>query len=220
MTLSAFYQKLDEWIGTGTDKQDIRAVVRRCWFFDFDGYPIRVWQGQGRLHTEDGNSWLGTFDGKGNTLLRTPRISDGRDGTAPTYEFTLSIIDTPGLPAQEAYDALKSEQSRVRDRTITGYYALFENGEGLRPNTPLEFFKELTMLSSRFEEKLELDGTSLVRRYSVTIIAKDGNSGRSNIPGGTYSDTVQKWRAAQLGVVNDRGCEFVAGLADRTYHPQ
>lgn len=215
--MSAFFEKLDEYYADGQDLADIRAVVRRCYHFAFKGYDVRLWQGQGKLHTSDGNEWLGfmTFDGQ--PFLRTPRIADGRDGTAPTYEFGLMLMDVPGMPAKVAYEEMKKFQDVVVGRPITIHLALLEVGEGLRPNTPLEFFKELTMQSSRFEERLEMDETSMVKRYSVTIIAKDGNVGRSSVPGGTYTDTVQKDRARQLGAGLDRGCEFVAGLADRTY---
>lgn len=216
--MSTFFNKLDQYVGTGFDRGDIRAVVRRCYFFDFDGYPVRIWQGHGRLHTEDGNVWLGTQDGAGNDLLQPPRITDGRDGTSPTYEFALSLVDLPGQPARQTYDALKADQALVRDRPLTIYYALFEVGEGLRPTTPIEFFKELTMQATRFEERPELNGTSLLLRYRATVIAKDGNSGRSSVPGGTYNPSVQRARARQLGLTfDDKGCDFVAGLADRTY---
>lgn len=216
--MSDFYTLLDEIIGTSDSIAEIRAMVRQCWFFDFDGYPLRVWIGQGKLHTSDGNKWLGSMDANSRSLLQTPRISDGRDGTAPTYEFTILLVDTPGVSAQEMYDAMKAEQWRVNGRPLTGYHALFQIGEGLRPNTPLEFFKDLTMQSSRFDEKLEMDGTSVVRRYSVTVVAKDGNSGRSSVPGGTYSPSVQRARARQFGIeFDDKACDFVASLADKTY---
>jgi len=216
--VSLFYERLDEIIGTSDSLTEIRAMVRQCWYFDFNGYPLRVWIGQGKLHTEDGNTWLGSMDANGRSLLQTPRMSDGRDGTAPTYEFGILLVDTPSASAQEMYDAMKAEQWRVNGRAMTGYHALFQVGEGLRPDTPLEFFKELTMQSSRFDEKLESDGTSLVRRYSVTVVAKDGNSGRSNVPGGTYTPNVQYARARQLGLAyDDKGCDFLASLSDKTY---
>jgi hypothetical protein len=216
--VSLFYDRLDEIIGATDSQSEIRAMVRQCWFFDFDGYPLRVWIGQGKLHTSDSNTWLGSMNGNGQSLLQPPRISDGRDGTAPTYDFKILLVDTPGARAQEMYDAIKAEQWRVNERPLTGYHALFQVGEGLRPNTPLEFFKELTMQSVLFDESLDMEGTSIVRRYSVTVIAKDGNAGRSNVPGGTYSPSVQRARARQLGLdYDDKGCDFVASLSDRTY---
>lgn len=214
--MSEFTDRLDAAYGGGQDISDIRVVVRRCWLFDFLGYPVRAWQGQGKLFA-GGEEWLGYMTYDGQPIITTPRIADGRDGTAPTYEFGMTLVDMPGMPALEAYEALKSDQTRVVGRSVICYLALIEVGEGLRPNTPLEFFKELTMQSTRFEEKLEWDGTSMVKRYTVTLLTKDGNVGRSAVPGGTYTDTVQKERARQLGAGLDRGCEFVAALADRTY---
>jgi len=216
--MSLFDDKLDEYYNS--DITDIRVVVRQCWHFSFKDYEVRVWQGKGKLHTEDGNEWLGFIDNNGGRVMTTPRISDGRDGTSPTYEFTMQLVDLPGMSAMEAYEQLKQFQDQVAGRPIVAWFALLEVGEGLRPNTPLEFFKELTMQSTRFNESLSVDGTSLRKKYSLTVIAKDGNFGRSSIPGGTYTSTVQAARAQQLGVSVDKGCDFVLGLADRTYqHP-
>jgi len=211
--MSLFDDRLEEYLGDADSQSDIRAIVRRCWFYDIQGIPIRMWQGQGRLFTSDGNIWLGTVDAAGNDVHKTPRISDGRDGTALTYEFSLGYLD------QETYEGIKADQNRIAERPLTCYLALFRLGGGLRPDTPIEFFKEFTMMSARFDETLDLVDTSLVRRYKVTVIAKDGNSGRSSTPSRTYTDTMQKEYARQLGVENDRGCEFIAGLANRTYKP-
>ncbi|QWY83145.1 hypothetical protein [Rhizobium phage RHph_X2_24] len=216
--MSEFWDALEEYIGDADDIFDIRAVVRRCWFYDFNGYPIRVWQGKGKLFTSDGNEWLGTIDALDNDIHTTPPIQDGRDGSSATYNFTLAINDIPGQSAGELYEAIKAEQSRVSGRNLTCYLALFKEGEGLRPTTPITFFKELTMVSPRFSEKLGLDTAgAMVRSYFVTVTCKDSNFGRSNIPGGTYADTIQKERARQLGVALDRGAEFLALLANRTY---
>ena len=57
----------------------------------------------------------------------------------------------------------------------------------------------------------------LFRSYSLSITAKDNNHGRSETPDRTYADTMQKRRAAQLGVSIDRGSEYLALLANRTY---
>ena len=55
------------------------------------------------------------------------------------------------------------------------------------------------------------------RTYTAAITAKDNNHGRSETPDRTYADTMQKRRAAQLGVAVDRGSEYLALLANRTY---
>lgn len=209
--MSLFETRLDEYLSGSTDTTDLRAMVRRLWDFDFDGIRIRLWEGQGLLHTEDGNTWLGTKTPKAN-YLQVPRLSDGRDGTAPIYQFGFGYVD------KATYQALKADQTKVYNRPLTCYLALFQGpDEGLRPNTPIEHYKSLTMLSSAFEEKLVMDGRTLVRRYRITVQAKDGNSGRSQVPRRTYADTMQKEYAKQLGVELDRGAEFLAGLANRTY---
>lgn len=216
--MSDFWTVLDEYLGDGFETTDIRAVVRRCWFYDFLDYPLYVWQGQGRLFTEDGNRWLGTIDGTGRDIHTTPRISDGRDGSSATYTFGLKIPDMPGQPAMQTYNAIKAEQHRVSKRPLICYLALFQPGEGLRPLTPIIHFKELIMFAPKFSERIETDSSGAMRKsYLVSISAKDGNFGRSEVPNGTYADAIQKQRAAQLGVPLDRGCEFLAALANRTF---
>lgn len=216
--MSDFYTLLDEYIGSQDDVMDIRAVVRRCWFYNFDGEPVRLWQGQGRLFTTDGNEWLGTVDAEGNDHHKTPAMQDGRDGSSPLYNMSIPIVDLPGQSAYEIYQELKADQWRVTGRTLTCYLAIFNQDEGLRPQTPLAFFKDFTMFSPLFSEKVEMNSSGvLVKKYTASVTAKDNNFGRSNTPRGTYADTIQKERARQLGVALDRGSEFLGLLANRTY---
>lgn len=216
--MTDFWTTVDEFYGDDDAIDDIRVTVRRLWFYDFNGAPVRMWEGQGKLFTSDGNEWLGTLTQDGTNLHTTPTLQDGRDGTSATYEFTLTIPDLPGEPARQTYDQLKEDQWRVNGRSLWCYLAVFKTDEGLRPSTPIIAFKELTMFSTRFNEKLDSpDGKRLERTYEISVVCKDANYGRSNKPNGTYADTMQKRRAAELGVENDRGCEFLAGLASRTY---
>jgi len=218
--MSTFYDLLDEYIGPEDSLSDIRLVVRRCWFYDFEGYPLRVWQGKGKLFTTDGNEWLGTIDANNFDHHTVPAISDGRDGSSASYQMGLKIIDLPGMPAKEMYEAIKADQTRTFGRSVTCYLVLFqlENHEGLRPATPIVYFKDFTMMNTKFSEKIEGDLSGLlVKKYAVSVVCKDNNFGRSNVPAGTYADTIQKERARQLGVTLDRGCEFLALLANRTY---
>lgn len=221
--MSEFYELLDEYLGDDDALSDIRVVVRRLWFYDFDGYPIRLWQGKGKLHTVgpgegEFNEWLGSIDGSNVDHHDTPAIQDGRDGSSASYEMSLALIDIPGQSAREAYEALKADQRRVGRRTVTCYLAAFKEGEALRPTTPIVFFKELTMMTPKFSELLEMDSDGrMVRKYKVTVLAKDANFGRSNVPNGTYADSIQKQRAKELGVEVDRGSEYLALLANRTY---
>ena len=212
-----FYDVLDEYIGGDDEFTDVRAIVRRCWFYDFVDHPIRVWQGKGKLFTSDGNEWLGTNDANGLDHHKTPTITDGRDGSSARYEMGLNLIDTPGAAATSVYQDIRNEQSRVFGRNVTCYLAIFGINEGLRPQTPIVFFREFTMMNSKFSEKLEFVNGASVKKYQCSVVCKDGNFGRSEIPNGTYSNAVQQERARQLGVETDLGCSFVAALANRTY---
>lgn len=221
--MTSFYDLLDEYLGDADAISDIRVVVRRLWFYDFAGYPLRIWQGKGRLFTtgpgsSGEQSWLGSIDPANNDHHETPAIQDGRDGSSAQYQMSMRLVDIPGQTAFQAYEALKAEQWRVSKRQVTCYLAIFKEGEALRPTTPIVFFKELTMIAPKFSELLEMDGEGrLVRKYKVTVTAKDANFGRSNIPNGTYADAIQKQRAKELGVPLDRGSEFLGLLANRTY---
>jgi hypothetical protein len=216
--VSAFYDLIDQYLGDSDSIADIRVIVRRLWFYDFLGHPVRLWQGKGLLTTSDGVDWMGSIDGADTDHHETTALQDGRDGTSATYTFGLEIPDLPGESAFALFEQLKADQSLAAGRSLTCYLAVFKDGEALRPSTPISFFKELTMIQPKFSEKIEMNADrSLVRKYKVSITAKDANFGRSNIPRGTYADTIQKRRAAELGVSYDRGAEFLAGLANRTY---
>lgn len=219
--MTDFYTVIDEYLGDIddiNDISDIRVVVRKLWFYDFDGFPTRLWQGKGRLFTQDGNEWLGTIDANNFDYHSTPPIQDGRDGSSATYNLGLTIPDIPGENAGVLYESLKSEQWRAVKRNVTCYLAVFKDGEGLRIDTPVSFFKQLTMMNIKCSEKLEPGGNGgTVRRYRLSVTAKDANFGRSNVPNGTYADTIQKFRAKEHGVALDRGSEFLASLANRTF---
>ena len=216
-----FYDEIDAVLGDESSLSDIKLVVRRCWHYDFESEQVRVWQGQGKLFTTNGNEWLGSIDSNGVDYHKVPALQDGRDGTSVSYNFGLKIPTWLDTPALEIYNKLKSEQSFVAGNTLTSYLALFKMDEGLRPATPIVFFKRLTMFSTKFEESLvQGEGGAIVKDYSISVLCKDENFGRSKAPNGTYSDTIQKERARQLtGDSNflDRGSEFLVKLANRTY---
>lgn len=218
--MSQFYDQINEALGAPDSMADITACVRKCWFYDFANEPVRLWDGQGNFTDSEGNEWLGTLDAGGGNVHRTPSLQDGRDGTSASYTFSFNI---PSMPGQEdeilaLYNGLKSEQANVFGRSLTCYLVLFVEGEGLRPGTPLSFYKTLTMFSPKFSETIERSSSGMiVKTYSMSIIAKDNNHGRSETPDRTYADTMQKRRAVQLGVPIDRGSEYLALLANRTY---
>jgi len=216
--MSAFFDKLDEYLGDSNAIEEIRAVVRPLYFYDFDGYPTRIWEGQGTLITHDDNRWLGTIDAEGNDLHIAPPVQDARDGSSANYTFGLTIPDLPNQTAGELYEELKADQSLARNRNLTIYLAIFENGEGVRPGTPYIYFKQLTMFSPKFSEAIEMDeNQALIKRYKASILAKDTNFGRSITERRSYADTMQKQYAREFGETVDRGAEFLAALANRTY---
>lgn len=214
-----FDELLEEYLGNEDVLSDIRVVVRRLWFYDFDGYPTRMWSGQGRLFA-GGHEWLGTINEAYQDIHTTPRLQDGRDGSSANYQFKMTIPDLPDEPSGELYQALKADQWRVFGRELTCYLAIFKDGEGLRPSTPIKFFKRLVMQSPTFTEGFTTGpGGTLLRAYTVSVVARDSNSGRSRIPNRTNTDTVQREYARQMGVSSpvDRGMEYVAQLANKTF---
>jgi hypothetical protein len=216
--MSAFYDQIDEILGQAEDATDIVAMVRKCWLYDFKDEPVRLWDGQGPFTDIDGNEWTGTVSASGANIHKAPPLQDGRDGSAASYNFSLTIPPVPGEDTPGLYEALKADQSKVFGRTLTCYLVLFIEGEGLRPNTPLSFYKEMTMFSPKFSEGIARSASgTITKTYTASITAKDNNHGRSETPDRTYADTMQKRRAAQLGVAVDRGSEFLALLANRTY---
>lgn len=216
--MSAFYDQINELLGAADDVTDIVATVRKCWLYDFKDEPVRLWDGQGAFTDSDGHEWLGTIAPSGGNIHKTPALQDGRDGTSASYTFSLTIPSIPGENTLALYEALKADQSKVFGRALTCYLVVFIPGEGLRPATPLSFYKELVMFSPKFSETIARAQDGVVTKsYIVSITAKDNNNGRSETPDRTYADTMQKRRAAQLGVTLDRGAEFLALLANRTY---
>ena len=208
----SFQTELLAALGNDSSSFDINAIVRRCFFYDFDGYPTRLWHGVGNFFDSDGNEWLGTIDANGNNVHRTPAVKDAREGTSPRYEFGLPHLD------QAAFDAMKADQALVQGRNLTCYHVIFRKGEGVRPQTPIRFSYRLKMQGTRFEQGLGLNaGGSMIRTYSAFVLCRTLEFGRSKFPGGTYTDVNQNERAALLGESSDSGCVFVAGNARRTY---
>lgn len=216
--MSAFTDQIEEIMGTAEEVTDIVATVRKCWLFDFRDDPVRLWDGQGTFIDSNGDEWIGTVDANGTNHHKSPSLQDGRDGTSASYTFSLTIPKGPDLDSASLYDELKEDQAKVFGRKLTCYLVLFVPEEGLRPATPISFYKQLTMFSPKFSERLDRSSAgTVVKSYVVSLVAKDDNYGRSETPDRTYADTMQKRRAAQLGVSLDRGSEFLALLANRTY---
>jgi hypothetical protein len=205
-----FETELLDHIGQATDSYDIRVVVRKCYFYDFDGSPVRLWDGQGKLFA-GGHEWLGTIDADGTNHHQTPALRDARDGASPRYRFGLPYLD------KATFDALKADQALARGRELTIYHALCKVGEGMRPATPLRFKARLQMRGTEFSEQITGDIGQLQFVRSAYVTCRSLEYGRSRLPNGTYTDTAQRTRAASLGIATDSGCSFVAGNYIRTF---
>lgn len=208
--MSEFDDALDASLGVAGDPWDITTVVRPCWRYSFPSGDVFMWAGQGNLFTSNGWKWWGTIDADGQDHHSTPALADGRDGSSAELEFKLPLID------QATYRAMKTAQESVAGCLIQNYLALIEPDEGLRPAIPIRFLGVYTMRSVSFSEQLVVEDDTFKKRFEVTVLAKDGNVGRSLSQNGTYSDTSQQERAAALGVSPDYGCGFVAGLSSKT----
>lgn len=200
-----FATELLDAIGTATDAWDIRAATRRCWFYDIDGYPLRIWDGMGVLYA-DATEWLGTIDQNGTNHHQAPPVRDMRDGASPEYRFTIPYVDLT------AFNAMKADQDLVKGRKVTCYRVIVLTNEGLRPGTALQFAYRLTMRGAEFSERME--GGKLIRSASGLC---RGNDGRAKLPAGTMTDAAQQERARVLGLASDSGCAFVAANSNRTY---
>lgn len=206
----SYETELLDALGDDTATHDIQLTVRRCWFYDFDGYPVRLWQGQGAL-VAGGAEWLGTITADGTDYHRVSAVQDSRAGASPRYSFTIPYLDAT------TFAALKADQALARGRELTCYLALVKPGEGMRPTTALRFSYRMLMVGTEFSEQRMGEAPNIMTVRSASVIARSLEYGRSRMPNGTYTDTAQQERARLLGLASDSGCSFVARNARRTY---
>lgn len=202
----SFESELLAALGTATDAFDIKAMVRRCFLYDFVGSPVRMWAGQGKLYA-GGFEWLGTIDADGTDHHQAPAIRDARDGASPRYQFSIPYLD------KTTFDVMKADQDLARGRELTIYHALMLAGEGLRPSTALRFSAKLLIKGTEFSEQMSEGNVT----RSASVLCRSLEYGRSRTPAGTFTDTAQRERARLLGLASDSGCSFVASNSRRTY---
>ena len=204
----SFRDTLEAAIGTSGD---IHATVRRCFFFDFDGFPIRLWHGQGKLITNDGQEWMGFLNSEGVSVLGIPNLSSVRDGSSPEYRFTLPFI------TEEHHTALKADQGLIKNRDLKIYRTIIKDKEGLRPSTDLKFVMGLKMKGAEFSETVEINNGSILKIFSASLLCKNSEEGRSKMSNSIYSDQSQRNFAAERGIPSDSGCAFITKNSRRTY---
>jgi len=206
----SFETDLLDALGDDTATHDVRVSVRRCWFYDFDGYPVRLWHGQGKLYA-GGQEWLGTVAPDGTDYHQVSAVQDSRDGASPRYTFGIPYLDA------ETFAALKGDAALAQGREITCYLALIHGNEGMRPSNSLRFSYRMIIVGVEFSERTMGEAPDIMRARSASVVARSLEYGRSRIPNGTYTDTAQQERARLLGLASDSGCSFVARNARRTY---
>lgn len=204
-----FKSELLDALGDSNATHDISVSVARCFFYDFDGIPVRLWEGEGKLFA-GGHEWIGTTDGNGQQRHDVPPVRSTRDGSSPDYAFVIPYIDAA------TYAALKADQDLCRGRTVTCYHVIVKNGEGMRPGTALRFAYQLTMQSPTFSEGVENTDGHVVNVLTATIKARADEVGRSRTPNGTYTDTAQQDIARRNAIASDSFCAYVAGNSRRT----
>ncbi|MCR5859728.1 hypothetical protein [Mesorhizobium sp. J428] len=202
----SFYDDLRAALDAGGE-----IMCRRAWRFDIDGYALQLWEGNGKAYTGSGESelvWAGTMKGQQN-FLAAPRLTDGRSGQSPAYEFRLGYVD------HATYAAVKAEQSRAIGRQLICYRLYFRPNEGSRSfSTPL-VIGSLTMTGVGFSEQRRREGAGYVVDYSVSVMARDGNAGLTDTAFAYVTDTDQNARSALKGVVPDRYARFTPRMQNR-----
>lgn len=206
----SFETELLAAIGAKADVNDIRASVRRCYFYDFVDDPLRLWDGQGVL-IAGGNEWIGTVTPEGFNLHETSPLRDPRDGASLRYEFKLPYLD------EQTWLALKADKSKAEGRELTVYYVIVKHGEGLVPGTALQFVQRMKVQAIKFGENIKESGGTMMRTRSAGVVCRSLEAGRSRVPNGTLTDASQVERARVLGVSSDSGCSFVAANSRRTF---
>jgi hypothetical protein len=212
-------------VGSQSDSFDISASVRTCYFYDFDGYPTRIWDGQGVLTTTTSHGgtftgtdvtlapdeWLGTVTASGGNLHQSPELRDPRDSNSPEYTFGMLIFN------KDMRDSIKADTSLAEGRSLSIYDAIMLSGEGLRPQTAIQLYTKLTIQSIRFlDEPIQTqDGSNPSIIYRAQAICRDAGKERSRAGMGTYTDVSQRERARLLGLPSDSGCSYVSANARR-----
>lgn len=192
-----------------TGDGDVIATMRKCYLYDFDGYPTRLWDGEGVLYA-GAQEWLGTIGPDGVDYHQVANVTDARDGSNPEYRFGLPYIDLA------TYDGLRADQALANGRILTCWRAIILPTEGLRPATALTFAWAMTMRDVQFSRRRGGAPGNDQTFYSAQLVCRSVEAGRARVPGGTYTDTAQQERARILGVASDSFCAFVAANARRT----
>lgn len=160
----------------------------------FASGPIRVWNGFGRLETNDGFAWEGVAG-----LGGVSGLSQSIDGVAPPQSLTLSGVD------QRFVTKANGERDEYMFRPVICYLQFFDDAwQPLDNPLPITFRQIVGMRVAREQAS---DGFA----YAVTIEAETPFVTRKRPPYAYLND-----RDQQLRFPGDRGLERVAGIDNKT----
>ncbi|TPW31172.1 hypothetical protein [Pararhizobium mangrovi] len=205
--MPGFYDAIDGLLDE-TAKSDRQLVCRPTVEAHFLSSTVRIWGGIGPMITPDGERWHGwnaiNDGGDVVSFFQPPKLTDIRDGSSPLYEFTLGYVD------EETYHKTRDLEEEVKGRLLVCSSVYLEEGK-TRAATPPGDSWRLRMKQSRFSEKITKDEDGGHRRlYSMSVIAKNINEGRSMTQFGIMNDAGQRARSLEMfGVADDAYAQFV-----------
>ncbi|WEK00590.1 MAG: hypothetical protein P0Y59_02545 [Candidatus Sphingomonas phytovorans] len=166
--------------------------------FDFTSKPVRLWTGNGRLTTKDGQKWqaigqLGSVSG----------VEQAVNGEAPEATFTLSGVDNEIM--RLARDEFKSE---VLGRRAVIYIQFFGEPDEADPDNQRPLDRPFALWGGRLlTPTFTFDQNG---ERSIALSAESLFSLRSRPQYAMYTDRDQDHRFH-----GDRGFEFVATLVNK-----
>lgn len=205
--MSAFYNALEAELDA-TTASDRQIICRPCIFADFASAPVRIWGGVGPLYTPDDYEWAGWMrineNDEAESFIALPKLTDVSDGSSRLYEFILGYIDA------DSYSRIRDLDEEVRDRLLVVSSVHLPDGS-TRAVTPPGDSWRLRMKQSKFREKWVRDPDGGHRQmYSVSVLAKNVNEGRSRTEFGVMNDAGQQQRSEALfGISDDFYAQFV-----------
>lgn len=211
--MTSFLDAIDQYAGdTANSDRDwpVATVIQVA----FPSYTLRMWSGQGRMFTPDGNLWQGWMvpveGGDGVTpIISIPQIDDVAAGTSAPMQFQLHYL------SEQIYQDLKSDKDRIDGSEMfvgkvlmprIGLRALSDVGD-------IQFMTVTGTASFKETRRKSKDGSHQIQR-SAGIVAKNINSGRSRTAGDLFTYSGNVFRSNTLyGIDNDFYAQFTPALA-------
>lgn len=172
------------------DLEGKRVRVAPLVKFDFVSGIIRLWNGVGRLDTQDGQSWQGIAN-----MGDVGSLDQSYNGDAPSQTFRLSGVDA------DFANIARGNRDEYYRQPVTVYLQFFDEDWQTLDNPFAVTLREMQQLRA---SKQLTDGGEV---YTVEITAETPFTIRRRPPSSYYTD-----RDQQLRYPGDRGCEYVANI--------